>query len=74
MIGAWYLYQTTYYPWWHECTNRCETLFEWTTHKRHVPKQWRDYPVEWREPLLAAAMLEGALDERHSLLDAHDAA
>ena len=63
LIGAWYLYQTTHYPHMHNCTERCERLIEFTRKKSGVPSAWREYPIEWRAPLVAAALVEKTIHE-----------
>jgi len=58
LLGAWFQYQYTFYPYMRPCTKQCEQLLEFANERHHVPRQWRDYPEEWRAPLLAAAFVE----------------
>jgi hypothetical protein len=57
-LGAWWQYKTTYYPHYERCSERCEALLAFANRRQHVPRSWRDYPDEWRAPLLAAALVE----------------
>lgn len=63
LIGSWFLYQTTHYPHMARCTERCETLIEFSRVRVGVPRNWRNYPQDWRAPLLATALLEKSAEE-----------
>jgi hypothetical protein len=70
LLGAWWQYKTTMYPYFVSCSQRCETLIAFVGESKGVPRQWRDYPQEWRSPLLAAAMIERETDrERRKAVD-----
>lgn len=58
LLGAWYQYQTTCYPYFVRCTAQCERLLAFAECREHVPRDWRGFPDEWRAPLLASAMIE----------------
>lgn len=58
MLGAWWQYKTAFYPHMTRCTDECERLLEFSRDGSGVPRQWREYPEEWRAPLLAAALVE----------------
>jgi hypothetical protein len=63
LLGAWWQYQTTMYPYFVPCSEQCETLLTFAGKRNGVPKQWREYPQEWRSALLAAAMIEKEIDD-----------
>lgn len=58
LLGSWYQYQTTFYPHLRPCSAECERLLAFAAARQHVPRQWREYPSDWRMPLLASAMIE----------------
>lgn len=62
-LGAWYQYRFTFYPYLRQCSDRCERLLDFANARHHVPAHWRDYPDEWRAPLLASAMIEERVNE-----------
>lgn len=61
LLGAWYQYQYTFYPHFHDCTERCEGLLVFADAHHDVPRGWREYPNKWRAPLLASALVMGQI-------------
>jgi len=62
-LGSWWKYGKTWFPEFHECTQRCEELKKYARHEvehskpLNVPRNWQDNE-EWSAVVLAAGYAE----------------
>jgi len=58
LIGSWWQYGVNFYPYMRDCDSTCERLIRFSRGRNGVPREWREFPLEWRSTVLAAGLAE----------------